>query len=132
MGYTPPYLEVRKVGTSWTIYPSGIASGDDLNIKTADANPRFNMPGGGTVVLFLANGQGLGFYDATGADYLKVNWVTPDVRLSTYTNYNIALLPNGTGKVKFGTYTATPATDSTGYISILDSAGNARKLMVQA
>lgn len=34
--------------------------------------------------------------------------------------------------VKFGTYTGTPATDSTGYITIKDAAGNTRKVMIQA
>lgn len=38
----------------------------------------------------------------------------------------------GTGVIKFGTYTAGAAGDSTGYITIKDAAGNTRKLMVQA
>lgn len=31
-----------------------------------------------------------------------------------------------------GSYTATPATDSTGYITIYDEGGTARKVMIQA
>lgn len=45
---------------------------------------------------------------------------------------DILLTPAGTGNVKFGAYTAGAATDSTGYITIKDAAGNLRKLMVQA
>ncbi len=44
---------------------------------------------------------------------------------------DLFLSPAG-GEVKFGTYTAGAATDSTGYITIIDAAGNIRKLMVQA
>lgn len=36
------------------------------------------------------------------------------------------------GTMQFGTYTAGAATDSTGYVTITDAAGNSRKLMVQA
>jgi len=48
------------------------------------------------------------------------------------TNFDIELIPDGTGVLKFGTYTGGAATDSTGYITIKDAAGNTRKLMVQA
>ncbi len=48
------------------------------------------------------------------------------------TNIDLAFTPKGTGLVRLGTYTAGAATDSTGYISIKDSGGTTRKLMVQA
>lgn len=44
------------------------------------------------------------------------------------TNIDLMLAPQGTGNVKFGTYTAT-APSATGYITIKDSAGNVRKLL---
>lgn len=44
---------------------------------------------------------------------------------------DLYLNPAG-GEIKFGTYTAGAATDSTGYITIVDSGGTTRKLMVQA
>lgn len=122
MGYTPPWLNV--VDLSDTV--------KRLYFFTPPLKPYFEATVGGSVELFSSNAQGLMFYDQTGADFLKINWVTPDTQLTTFTNYNIALIPNGTGKVKFGTYTAGAATDSTGYITILDAAGNIRKLMVQA
>ena len=47
-------------------------------------------------------------------------------------NTHLYLKTNGTGLVKFGTYTAGAATDSIGYITIVDAGGTTRKLMVQA
>jgi hypothetical protein len=44
---------------------------------------------------------------------------------------DLFLNPAG-GEVKFGTYTSGAATDSTGYITIIDAGGTPRKLMVQA
>lgn len=48
------------------------------------------------------------------------------------TDIDLLLAGKGTGVVRFGTYTAGAATDSTGYITVKDAAGNSRKLMVQA
>lgn len=48
------------------------------------------------------------------------------------TNIDMTFTPKGTGNVRFGTYTAGAATDSTGYITVKDSGGTTRKLMVQA
>jgi len=45
---------------------------------------------------------------------------------------DLAFTPKGTGTMRFGTYTAGAATDSTGYITVKDSGGTTRKLMVQA
>ena len=48
------------------------------------------------------------------------------------TNIDMTFTPKGTGNLRFGTYTAGAATDSTGHITVKDSGGTARKLMVQA
>jgi len=48
------------------------------------------------------------------------------------TNIDLIFTPKGTGNMRFGTYTAGAATDSTGYITVKDSGGTTRKLMVQA
>ena len=48
------------------------------------------------------------------------------------TNIDMIFTPKGTGTLRFGTYTAGAATDSTGYITVKDSGGTTRKLMVQA
>lgn len=52
----------------------------------------------------------------------------PDVLAQTITIANSTAAEDD----RFGVYTAGAATDSTGYITIKDSAGNTRKLMVQA
>ena len=133
MGYTPPYLDVRKIGAHTDIYGIGV-TGDYLRLyaNQVDANCHLEIYGGSGAYIVLPNGESLQLKDNAGAEFLKFNWVTPDAQISTLTNYNLALLPQGTGKVKFGAYSAGAATDSTGYITILDAAGNTRKLMVQA
>ena len=45
-------------------------------------------------------------------------------------NADIFLLPHGTGKVRFGTRVGLSGETVTGYINIIDQAGNARKLAV--
>ena len=56
-----------------------------------------------------------------------------DVELaSNSSNGNITLSPNGTGKVKFGTYTTSSSHTAAGYIEILDSGGTTRRLAVVA
>lgn len=45
------------------------------------------------------------------------------------TDIDIQLIPKGAGSLKYGTFVASPAT-SAGYITIKDSAGTVRKLMV--
>ena len=55
----------------------------------------------------------------------------PTITISV-ANRDLQFIPNGTGRVRFGTYNATPAADSTGYIEMKDAAGNTRKIMIQA
>lgn len=50
----------------------------------------------------------------------------------TATDVDALVNPRGAGVFRFGTYTGGAATDSTGYITVKDEAGNSRKLMVQA
>jgi hypothetical protein len=46
------------------------------------------------------------------------------------TNIDLALTPKGTGRVKFGTYTASAGLVTAGYIEIVDSGGTVRRLAV--
>jgi hypothetical protein len=48
----------------------------------------------------------------------------------TDTNIDLALTPKGTGRLRFGTHTATADTAVSGYIEILDSGGTVRRLAV--
>ena len=65
--------------------------------------------------------------------YLRIaNSGTAAHLIGQQANADIFIAPHGTGVVKFGTYVATPAADSTGYITIKDSGGTTRKVMIQA
>lgn len=129
MGYTPPYLEVSKIGANTYIYPTQ-ATTSTLRIQAnpVDTRPRLDLDGLGDVTLYLPNGLIFRLADNTGSTFLECNWVTPDAKISTATNYNLFLNPNGTGKVKFGTFTSDATVTQAGYITILDAAGTTRYL----
>lgn len=135
MGYTPPQLYVNKIAGGWSMYPPNTLATEDLRIY---ANPV--QASAGTHYIEILGGDSISISSlgdlilkGTGATVMKLSYSTPDcIWESTIVDKNIFLKTTGTGVVKFGTYTAGAATDSTGYISILDAAGNARKLMVQA
>jgi len=100
----------------------------------------YSVPGGTAPYILLNDslsidyiGTGHVFYDGVPDYLIKISKTGSDTVLDTMSsNKNIYLKPNGTGNIKFGAYSAGAATDSTGYITILDAAGNTRKLMVQA
>ena len=64
--------------------------------------------------------------DTPATNYIEFDASEPSLTLAGNTKLTVG------GAVQFGTYTAGVAADSTGYISITDSNGTARKLMVQA
>lgn len=80
----------------------------------------FQMQATGAFILTNQRGQGTFQLQATGVCRIN-HGNSADVKIG-----------DGTGIPWFGTYNATPAADSTGYITIKDAAGNTRKLMVQA
>jgi len=126
-------LIVRKVGVDTTATGQG-ATGTDLKFMAnpANARPFIQLLGNDFIFHDITAGNTHQFA-VNGEIALAIGDVsTVDGQLITYNNKNIAFVPNGTGKVKFGTYAAGVATESTGYITILDAAGNTRKLMVQA
>lgn len=135
MGYTPPHLEVRRASGVVTIYggsSSGSVTTDDLFLyaNLVDTTPYIKLLGTSSISVRPASVLQIG---NSGQDaYLSIGYATPDITLTGIADKNISLVTQGTGVVKFGAYTAGAATDSTGYITILDSAGNTRKLMVQA
>jgi hypothetical protein len=134
MGYTPPWLNVNKIAGGYSIYPPNAATTEDLNIyaNTTDATSRLELQGLGNVKIYCGSGSLFSFVLAS-TEILTISYTSPDLIINgKIADKNIFLNPAGTGKIKFGTYTAGAATDSTGYIDILDAAGNARKLMVQA
>ena len=117
--------------SSVTTVSGGGTAGDDIVIKanTVDLYPKIVFQGGTTLDLYgvpsvnlYSSATSYGGFTLTGSDF---------VIRSMGTNYNISFTPNGTGLVKFGTYTATPGA-ITGYITILDSGGTSRKIAVTA
>lgn len=136
MGFTPPFLDVRKVSGGWNVYGPSSTSNDDLDIyaNTTDATSRIVLYGNAGIYFYTKAGSAIHFIDGL-TDALKFLYNTAGnvyEITSVVDGKDLALLTTGTGVLKFGTYTAGAATDSTGYITIKDAAGNTRKLMVQA
>lgn len=132
MGYTQPFFNVRKITGGYSIFPDGVTT-DDLTIypNPIDTTGWLKIEGGGRALIGVTAGYAIAFYDGS-TNYLNIIYSTPDIQINPLVNKNVFLNPTGTGRVKFGTYTAGAATDSTGYIDIIDAGGTARKLMVQA
>jgi hypothetical protein len=109
-----------------------IANGDDTNLDI-----QVNAKGTGSVDL---RSQGTRAIRATNPSGTLVNWV--DVggaatgappgfsAVGSDTNVSLKLVPKGTGKVRFGTRTATGDVAITGYIEIEDAGGTVRRLAV--
>ena len=136
MGYTPAQLYVKKVGTTTSVYGLGNATGEILQIlpNLVDTYPKLTFEGGGSLKLQPVGGGGAVYFydgpDVIASTYLTgLDWTFTTGALS---NYNIFLNPNGTGKLKFGTHTGSGDVACNGSIAILDSGGNARKLMTTA
>jgi hypothetical protein len=131
MGYTPPYLEVRKVAGGWSAYGPSHTAGDTLTIysNTVDGRPRLVLTGGAKMELHASTSFE---FNTDAATPLTLSYSAPDTILDTYGgDHNLFLKPNGTGKVKFGTYVPGLVV-STGTIPMLDAAGNARNILVQS
>lgn len=136
MGYTPPYLEVRKITGGWQLYPPDYTTTDDLTLSANGTDTYANIKIDGAGGIYLKTQAAVGVQVQTGGLLaMTLNYVAGDNQASITSGVadkDLALLTSGTGVIKFGSYTAGAATDSTGYITIKDAAGNTRKLMVQA
>jgi hypothetical protein len=108
-------------------------TGDDLEVhaNTVDALPKMKMHGNGAIEYYTAAASTVNFIMGASTA-LTIGFSTPDALVRTVANRNIALLPDGTGKVKFGTKTGTGDVAVDGYVSTLDSAGGAVKLATVA
>ena len=133
MGYTPPWLDIRKVAGGWSLSGTG-ATTDDTTITAnpTDAKPYIELLGGDTVNIYVNGGSTCAIVDGTAGGIVGFKFATPDSVIQSYNNQNILLSPNGTGKVKFGTFTGSGDVAVNGSISILDSGGSARKLATVA
>lgn len=119
--------------------PMIIARGTDANIGLSfgtlnDANIDFfasGDPNAGTgrrQLRVAPTTNAVNFVQVTGAATGGVPTISAQ---GTDTNIDLALTPKGTGRVRFGTYTATISA-ITGYIEIKDAGGTVRRLAVVA
>lgn len=125
------YVQVTGAATTGT--PVISAQGSDTNVNIA-------MVSKGTgSIRFFTNGVVSEHFRIIHTAGTIVNYATVTGNVAgsapifsvagSDTNINLTLTPKGTGRVQFGTYTATVST-ITGYIEILDSGGTVRRLAV--
>lgn len=127
---------VQVTGAATTVAPVMSVQGSDTNIA-------FNFTSKGNSALnFFTNGSAQRQFRITHTtSAVNFGYVTGSAAggavtfgvdaLSSDTNIDLALTPKGTGRVQFGTYTAT-VSSITGYIEIKDSGGTVRRLAVVA
>ena len=130
---------VQVTGAATTGLPIISAQGSDSNVgielrtKGQPTGPGFRVTNNnGANVCFAVITS-----TPTPVNYIRVDPTAtgsaPIIRaVGTDTNVDLALTPQGTGRVKFGTYTANMALTIQGYIEIVDSGGTVRKLAVIA
>ena len=105
---------------------TGAATGNapTISMQGSDANIPLAINAKGTSAIRLGSNN---------TDYLAINTNTATLpilqAIGGSANISIQLLPKGTGTVSFGTYTASILTP-TGYITITDSGGTTRRLLV--
>ena len=118
--------------SSVTTVSGGGTTGDDIVIKanTVDLYPKIVFQGNSTLDLYSSTTIKL---YASAANYAQLGVSGSDFQVTALgSNNNVALVPNGTGLVKFGTYTVKAAEVHTGYFTMLDQGGTSRKVMICA
>lgn len=140
---------VQVTGAATTVAPVVSAQGSDTNVGltfNTKGTGSFLVQTSGTTRLQVTSGGvvNMGFVNSTAA--LQVTGVASQVNSvlvsgsaagaapsisvgGTDTNIDLTLTPKGTGVVQFGSYTASVLTP-TGYITIKDSGGTTRRLLV--
>jgi hypothetical protein len=119
---------------------TGAATGNAPTIQAqgSDANVELRIVGKGTGGVALMDSAGLTAIRAvaratSGDTFLDVQRSLGFVNLiatSGVANSDISLTPKGTGKVRFGTYTASMSLTVQGYIEVKDAGGTVRRLAV--
>ena len=124
-------LKVDKA-TANTITIQGLeATGKALDLYANGTDAIYHKIAGDSI--YSCGGGGTHYFRQNNANIIGIGSAGTDDLITGFTaNNDIAIVPNGAGVLKFGAYNAGVAGDSTGYITIKDSAGNTRKLMVQA
>ena len=113
--------------------PSVTARGSDTNVNLV-----LSTKGTGSLLFYTNNGANIQFQvldRVSSVNYCAtrggVAGSPPTLSVvGSDTNIDLELVPKGTGRVKYGTHTATADAPITGYIEIVDSGGTIRKLAV--
>jgi hypothetical protein len=123
------YVQVTGAATGGL--PAISAQGSDTDVSL-----RYNSKGAGGHIFY--NGGGVAQFRVgavtSAANFLRANAAIATaspalVSEGTDTDIDLTLTPKGTGNVRFGTYTAGVLTP-TGYVTIKDSGGTTRRLLV--
>ena len=125
-------FDVSTAGTG-RIY-GGDDTGDNLTIfaNSTDTYPYIALVGNGNINIQVPAGQYTNIYEG-GTKIFYLGESGGDARIGgSLANSDIAIIPNGTGLVKFGTYAALSGESIAGYITIKDAGGTDRKLAVVA
>jgi hypothetical protein len=121
---------------------TGAATGGNPSIQTAgsDGNRGLSISSKGTSAVGIYSGAGTYLqFQVVGTNsavnYLQAIGTTagnsPSFAVAgSDTNIDLTLTPKGTGVVQFGSYTASPLLAVAGYITIKDSGGTTRRLLV--
>ena len=140
---TPAGTMFSVLGTtgadSYGYLAGGVGSaGFGVNSSAGNASVTFTSKGT-SAVDFYTNGYGsLGLrvsHTASAVNYVQVTGATTASKVvaisaqGSDTDVTLSLSPKGAGTIRFGTYTGTILTP-TGYITITDSGGTSRRLLV--
>jgi len=125
---------VQVTGAATTGSPTLSSQGSDtnigFNINAKGTGSIFFKTNAGNQVSFVASPTGTSDVNYIQASSSATGNAPVLYAQGSDTNINLKLTPKGTGRVQYGTHTATSDTAISGYVEILDAAGNVRKLAV--
>jgi len=132
-------------GESFRVVDSGVTSAAYWTAYGASGTPDFRSTGAGTISSAGANAltfrtntttsQLVVSHTASAVNYVQVTGATTASKVvaisaqGSDTDVTLSLSPKGAGTIRFGTHTGTILTP-TGYITITDSGGTTRRLLV--
>lgn len=118
----------RAAGTPPDIAPRGVDTNIGLRLYTKGTGAIELSPGSLTrAARFMQVASAVNYIDFYGSATGQPLQIFAN---GSDTNIDIRLVPKGTGRVRYGTHTATVDTAVSGYIEIVDSGGTVRKLAV--
>jgi hypothetical protein len=121
----PPVITAQGSDTNISLYVK--AKGTGFVVNQSNTATYFQNLSGATQFIVGSVASSVNYINAAGGATGNAPGLYAQ---GTDTNVDLALVPQGTGRVRFGTLTATSDVAITGYIEIKDSAGNVRKLAV--